>query len=222
MKYIVMHELGHALGLSHAGNDNKAFLKVKFGNTSEGVGDDLDWVGNTVMSYDNWNIHGGNYKAMDILTLWNIYGKDQKINTFISNANEVGKITGQSVDDVKMVQLLATNNLMVEQGAKAVQVVADSGITLSDVMATLKIYLGKSQVSNDVQFHAADSNDDGVVNLADVLGTLKSYLGKAPVATEVYNGEMIVNGDIDHTASFKIGLIGVDQAVVDNIVGFAA
>lgn len=56
---------------------------------------------------------------------------------------------------------------------------SQSGITLSDVLSVLKIYLGK--ISDDLppyKFIAADFNADGVVSLSDVLSLLKYYLGK--------------------------------------------
>lgn len=57
----------------------------------------------------------------------------------------------------------------------------DLGITLTDVLAALKIYLGKSlpsDYSHPTNFVAADFNGSGTVDLSDVLQLLKFYLGK--------------------------------------------
>ncbi len=57
----------------------------------------------------------------------------------------------------------------------------DLGITLTDVLAALKIYLGKSlpsDYSHPANFTAADFNGSGTVDLSDVLQLLKFYLGK--------------------------------------------
>lgn len=55
------------------------------------------------------------------------------------------------------------------------------GISLTDVLAALKIYLGKSlpsDYSHPTNFTAADFNGSGTVDLSDVLQLLKFYLGK--------------------------------------------
>ena len=56
-----------------------------------------------------------------------------------------------------------------------------AGITLSDVLDSLKIYLGKSlpsSVSSPYNLVAADFDANGKVELTDVLALLKFYLGK--------------------------------------------
>jgi len=53
-----------------------------------------------------------------------------------------------------------------------------SAITLSDVLTTLKYYLGKTQLTGYAA-QAADYNDDGKTTLSDVLAILKAYLGKS-------------------------------------------
>jgi hypothetical protein len=58
---------------------------------------------------------------------------------------------------------------------------ASSGITLTDVLGALKVYLGKplpEAYNNDLKFIAADFDGNGTVNLTDVLGLLKFYLNK--------------------------------------------
>ena len=58
---------------------------------------------------------------------------------------------------------------------------ASSGITLTDVLGALKVYLGKplpQAYNNDLKFIAADFDGNGSVNLTDVLGLLKFYLNK--------------------------------------------
>lgn len=51
-------------------------------------------------------------------------------------------------------------------------------ITLSDVLTTLKYYLGKTALTG-YAVQAADYNDDGKTTLSDVLAILKAYLGKS-------------------------------------------
>lgn len=61
----------------------------------------------------------------------------------------------------------------------------DAGISLTDVLAALKVYLGKdlpSDYASPFNLVAADFDANGVVNLSDVLGLLKYYLNR-PVAT---------------------------------------
>lgn len=61
----------------------------------------------------------------------------------------------------------------------------DASISLTDVLATLKIYLGKSlpdSYKSPFNLVAADFNGDGAVNLTDVLSLLKFYLGKSTLA----------------------------------------
>ena len=58
---------------------------------------------------------------------------------------------------------------------------AKNAISLTDVLAALKIYLGKSlpsDYSHPANFTAADFNGSGTVDLSDVLQLLKFYLGK--------------------------------------------
>jgi hypothetical protein len=58
---------------------------------------------------------------------------------------------------------------------------ASSGITLTDVLGALKVYLGKplpEAYNSDLKYIAADFDGNGTVNLTDVLGLLKFYLNK--------------------------------------------
>ena len=63
---------------------------------------------------------------------------------------------------------------------------SDAGITLTDVLATLKVYLGRdlpADYKSPFNLVAADFDANGVVNLSDVLGLLKYYLGRTPPPT---------------------------------------
>ena len=56
---------------------------------------------------------------------------------------------------------------------------AKSAITLTDVLAALKVYLGKSlpdSYTSPLNYIAADFDANGTVNLTDVLTLLKYYL----------------------------------------------
>ncbi|NDD14594.1 MAG: hypothetical protein EB072_18605, partial [Betaproteobacteria bacterium] len=59
---------------------------------------------------------------------------------------------------------------------------AKVAITLTDVLAALKVYLGKAlpdTYASPLNFIAADFDGDGGVTLTDVLSLLKYYLGKS-------------------------------------------
>lgn len=81
----------------------------------------------------------------------------------------------------------------------------DAGITLTDVLATLKVYLGRdlpSDYASPFNVVAADFDANGVVNLSDVLGMLKYYLGRttvgAPVPTWAFVNATDVTSDGQH------------------------
>ncbi len=66
---------------------------------------------------------------------------------------------------------------------------SEAGITLTDVLAALKVYLGKDLPTNyksNYNFIAADFDANGVVNLSDVLSLLKYYLGKTTTASPAW------------------------------------
>ena len=71
-------------------------------------------------------------------------------------------------------------------------------ISLTDVLLSLKYYLGKSSLS-EYAVAAADYNGDESVNLTDVLQILKSYLGKteAPPAWHFVDGVADLPGGAD-------------------------
>lgn len=81
----------------------------------------------------------------------------------------------------------------------------DAGITLTDVLATLKVYLGRdlpADYASPFNVVAADFDANGVVNLSDVLGLLKYYLGRtsvgAPVPTWAFVNATDVTSDGQH------------------------
>ncbi len=66
---------------------------------------------------------------------------------------------------------------------------ASAGVTLTDVLAALKIYLGKSlpdAYASPYNYIAADFDGNGSVNLTDVLSLLKFYLGKTTTAAPTW------------------------------------
>lgn len=71
------------------------------------------------------------------------------------------------------------NTLEVTKTAPANKV--EASITLTDILATLKVYLHKplpTEYSSPYNVVAADFDGNGTVNLSDVLNLLKYYLGK--------------------------------------------
>jgi hypothetical protein len=77
-------------------------------------------------------------------------------------------------------QMVLTPNLNPPSSA------SNASVTLTDVLAALKIYLGKSlpdAYASPYSYIAADFDGNGSVNLTDVLSLLKFYLGKTTTAT---------------------------------------
>jgi hypothetical protein len=96
---------------------------------------------------------------------------------------------------------------------------ADLGITLTDVLAALKIYLGKSLPSDynhPANFTAADFNGSGTVDLSDVLQLLKYYLGK-PVSTGYGPAWVFIDkDDITSTAGTVTSIASKDLNTATN------
>ena len=79
-----------------------------------------------------------------------------------------------------------TSTAVTASKATAFTKASDAGITLTDVLATLKVYLGRdlpADYKSPFNLVAADFDANGVVNLSDVLGLLKYYLGRTPPPT---------------------------------------
>lgn len=92
---------------------------------------------------------------------------------------------------------------------------AKAAVTLSDVLAALKIYLGKSlpeSYSSPMAAIAADFDASGAVNLNDVLLLLKYYLGKS---TGIQPAWAFVNSaDLSGTGSSAVLQSGTSGAAV--------
>jgi len=76
---------------------------------------------------------------------------------------------------------------------------ASSGLTLTDVLAGLKLYLGKSlpeSYSSPYNYIAADFDADGDVDLSDVLNMLKYYLGKETTNDVAPEWEFVDKADL--------------------------
>ena len=86
------------------------------------------------------------------------------------------------------VELNATSNVTPSVSTPFADKTA-AGITLTDVLATLKVYLGRdlpSDYASPFNVVAADFDGNGVVNLSDVLGLLKYYLGRPSSLTPTW------------------------------------
>lgn len=117
------------------------------------------------------------------------YTTTQPIEFIVKASDPNGAYTTQSVsvtvavtstarywgDLLKPISGVALSNGVPQKTTTAADKAA---ITLSDVLTTLKYYLGKTQLTG-YAVQAADYNDDGVTTLSDVLATLKAYLGKS-------------------------------------------
>ena len=77
-----------------------------------------------------------------------------------------------------------------------------NGISLTDVLATLKVYLSKDlpvDYKSSYNYVAADFDDNGVVNLTDVLSLLKYYLGRS--TTVVPKWAFVDAADVDSSGN---------------------
>jgi cyclophilin family peptidyl-prolyl cis-trans isomerase len=104
---------------------------------------------------------------------------------------------------MSQVQLTDQPDLHTLQASKTAPVgKTDAGISLTDVLAALKVYLHKplpTEYSSPYNVVAADFDGNGTVNLSDVLNLLKYYLGKptgdvAPQWTFVQEGVTQTHG----------------------------
>lgn len=92
----------------------------------------------------------------------------------VSDSAGLYELTAEPDDGVKTLPMTANK---AAPGGNA----ASNGITLTDVLGALKVYLNKplpQAYNNDLKFIAADFDGNGSVNLSDVLGLLKFYLNK--------------------------------------------
>jgi len=99
---------------------------------------------------------------------------------------------------------------------------SEAGITLTDVLAALKVYLGKdlpSDYKSSYNYIAADFDANGTVNLTDVLSLLKYYLGKittpAPAWVFVDAADVDSSGNIAALSTGNISKSATDPHVVD-------
>lgn len=77
-----------------------------------------------------------------------------------------------------------------------------NGVTLTDVLAALKVYLGRDlpvEYKSSYNYLAADFDANGVVNLTDVLSLLKYYLGRS--TTVVPTWAFVDAADVDSTGN---------------------
>lgn len=115
--------------------------------------------------------------------------------TQLSQANGAFALTGVQDDDGVMV---------LAPSLTAPQSKAEADVTLTDVLAALKVYLNKplpEAYDSPYKYLAADFDANGVVNLTDVLQLLKYYLGK-PTTNDVAPSWVFVDGnDITGTGS---------------------
>ncbi len=93
---------------------------------------------------------------------------------------------------------------------------AKSAISLTDVLAALKIYLGKSvpdSYASPLNYVAADFDASGSVTLTDVLQMLKYYLGKATINNVKPEWAFIDAADLGGTGSSATALAANGQAL---------
>ena len=88
-----------------------------------------------------------------------------------------------------------------------------NGVTLTDVLAALKVYLGRDlpvEYKSSYNYVAADFDANGVVNLTDVLSLLKYYLGRS--TTFVPTWAFVDAADVDGSGN----IAGASGSVTKN------
>ena len=88
-----------------------------------------------------------------------------------------------------------------------------NGVTLTDVLAALKVYLGRDlpvEYKSSYNYVAADFDANGVVNLTDVLSLLKYYLGRSQAVVPTW--AFVDAADVDSTGN----IAGTSGSVTKN------
>lgn len=130
--------------------------------------------------------------------------------TGVSSA--AGRVTLDGVEDLDGTQGDGVFQLAPSANAPAN---AKSAVTLTDVLAALKIYLGKSlpdSYSSPMATVAADFDASGAVSLSDVLLLLKYYLGKSSVTQPTW--AFVNSSDFSGSGSSATLQSGTSGAVV--------
>ena len=130
---------------------------------------------------------GSGYDIQADVVFWKANSTGQKpklAGVEISKGSEKGTSSDQtgvtllSVEDTEG----ADDGFMTLVPKASVPSNAKLAITLTDVLAALKVYLGKplpDSYTSPLNYIAADFDGNGTVNLTDVLSLLKYYLGKS-------------------------------------------
>ena len=129
--------------------------------------------------------HNG-YDIQANVAFWKAGASGQRLNlagVSLTQASETGTSTAQSgitlygVEDTQG----EDDGFMTLSPQASSPGNAKSAITLTDVLAALKVFLGKSlpdSYASPLNYIAADFDANGTVNLTDVLSLLKYFLGK--------------------------------------------
>ena len=137
---------------------------------------------------------GSGYDIQANVVFWKANANGQKPNlagVSISKGSESGTSTLQagvalqSVEDTEG----ADDGFMTLSPQANSPSNAKSAITLTDVLAALKVYLGKAlpaDYTSPLNYIAADFDANGSVNLTDVLTLLKYYLGKTTTSAPAW------------------------------------
>ena len=129
-------------------------------------------------------------------TYWKGYNSTSPINLTDLRLSEGGQTGATSSDGrlnlsgVEDADGVLGDGRMELQPTMALPANMKSAVTLTDVLAALKIYLGKplpESYASPMNFVAADFDDSGSVTLTDVLQLLKYYLGKSSTAAPTWD-----------------------------------
>lgn len=210
------------------------YLKINYLNESFRL-----QVDSTVESINGQNIFDI-YKFPDLSKTWSLSGQCYFWCT-TDNSSKHYALSGASLSNTASGVLNVSNpttnygvTSMVSVGYNKLDILIDkpsnsdasvkSAITLSDVLDSLKLYLGKSVTEMAPQkYVAADLDGSGSIDLSDVLNLLKFYLGKtssvapswtfvdagADLSTLSSKSTTLPSISVDLESTSKINLVGI-------------
>ena len=132
------------------------------------------------------------------------------------------QVDGMGIDDdaehsVDMNDALPLVTLVTPELTETNSIATANTIRLSDVLTSLKLYLGKLEASKVDPFAwvAVDIDNDGQLTLGDVMTALKAYLGKSQAAMQAVSATKYLSVNDLHDVEGVKKLAAVDGGYVD-------
>ncbi|MFM7011084.1 MAG: hypothetical protein ACKO0Z_17480 [Betaproteobacteria bacterium] len=132
------------------------------------------------------------------------------------------QVDGMGIDDdaehsVDMNDALPLVTLVSPELTETNSIATANTIRLSDVLTSLKLYLGKLEASKVDPFAwvAVDIDNDGQLTLGDVMTALKAYLGKSQAAMQAVSATKYLSVNDLHDVEGVKKLAAVDGGYVD-------